>query len=154
MNDSVCVEGANSHPPPSLAAVGTRTDNRNNLSLIYFNARTLVPKFDELCLIVSAHNPDIIAIVESWLCPDISDHEICIPGYHLFRQDRNRHGGGVLLYVRDHLTAVVLPSHYTNNLEFLPAVIHHLGLKFCFVYQSFIVLPIPLLLFLILFIVL
>ena len=92
-----------------------------------------------------------VAIVESWLCPDISDNEICIPGYYLFRQDRNRHGGGIVLYVRDHLTAVVLPSHYTNNLEFLPVAIHHLGFKFCI--SVFYVLPIPLLLFLILFIV-
>ena len=110
------MEGANSHSCSS-ANVGTHTDNRSNLSLIYFNARSLVPKFDELCLIVTAHNPDIIAIVESWLCPDISDNEIRIPGYYLFRQDRNRHGGGIVLYVRDHLTAVVLPSHYTNNLN-------------------------------------
>ena len=50
---------------------------------------------------------------------------------YLFCQDRNRHGGGIVLYVRDHLTAVVLPSHYTNNLEFLPVAIHHLGFKFC-----------------------
>jgi len=101
------------------------------LSLIYFNARSLIPKFDELCLIVSAHNPDIVAIVESWLCPDISDHEVCIPDYQLFRHDRNRHGGGVFLYIRDHLIAEVLPYDHTTNLEFLPVVIHHLGFKFC-----------------------
>ena len=91
----------------------------------------LSPKFDELCLIVSAHNPDLVAIVESWLCPDISDHEVCIPGYQLFHHDRNRHGGGVLLYIRDHLTAEVLPYDHITNLELLPVVIHHLGFKFC-----------------------
>jgi len=41
-------------------------------------------------------------------------------GYQLFRHDRNRHGGGVLLYIRDHLTAEVLPYDHTTNLEFLP----------------------------------
>ena len=45
---------------------------------MYFNARSVVPKFDELCLLVELHNPDIISIVESWLCADIPDDEICI----------------------------------------------------------------------------
>ena len=72
-----------------------------------------------------------ISLPPSWLCPDIPDQEICIPGYQLFRLDRNRHGGGVLLYVRDCLTAEVLPCHHTHNLEFLPIVIYHLGSKFC-----------------------
>ena len=122
------MEGENSHP--SVAAGGTRLKTCNNLSLIYYNARSLVPKFDELCLIVSVHKPDIVAIVETWLCPDISDQEICIPGYHLFRLDRNRHGGEVLLYVRDCLTAEVLPCDQANQLELLPIVIHYFGCKF------------------------
>ena len=105
--------------------------NGNHLSLIYFNALRLVAKFDQLCLVVSAQKPDIVAIVESWLCPDISDNEICIAGYNVFRKDRNRHGGGVLLYIRDHLTAEVLPSYQSSNLEFLLIVIRHLGFKFC-----------------------
>ena len=57
----------------------------------------------------------------------MSDHEIRIPGYRL---DRNRHGGGVLLYA-DYLTAEVLPCDHTHNLEFLPIVIHHPGSEFC-----------------------
>ena len=71
--------------------------------------------------------------MESWLCPDISEHEIYIPGYQLFRLDRNRHGGGVLLYARDCLTAELLPCHHIHNLEFLPIVIHHpsSNSKFC-----------------------
>ena len=45
------------------------------------------------------HHPDIICIVESWLSPEICDHEIAIPGYEHRRCDRNRHGGGVIIYV-------------------------------------------------------
>ena len=61
-----------------------------------------MPKFDQLCLYVESHNPNIICIVETWLSDDIPDHEIGIPEYQLFQQDHNRHGGGVLLCIRDH----------------------------------------------------
>ena len=48
------VEGANPHPPSSLSAGGTCRDNVNNLTLLYFNARSLVPKYSELCAVVEA----------------------------------------------------------------------------------------------------
>ena len=130
LKNNAYMEGASSHTSVAADCVD-RVDwvNGNNLSLMYFNARSLIPKFEELCLLVEAHTPDIICIVESWLCVDIPDSEVGIPGYQLFRKDRSRHGGGVLLYISDNFTADVLPSH--NNLEFLPVVIRHFGSKFC-----------------------
>jgi len=41
-----------------------------------FNSCSIVPKFGELCPIVKTHQPDLVSIVESWLCEEISDHEI------------------------------------------------------------------------------
>ena len=45
------------------------------------------------------YNTDCICIVETWLNGDILDNELCIEGYDIIRLDRNRHGGGVLIYV-------------------------------------------------------
>ena len=52
--------------------------------------------------------PDIIGVTESWAGPMVSDSELSLSGYDLFRQDRpvDRNGGGVLLYVRSSLQAV------------------------------------------------
>ena len=36
------------------------------------------------------------------------DHEIALINYQLFRKDRNRHGGGVLLYIHSNIFAVPL----------------------------------------------
>jgi exonuclease III len=44
---------------------------------------------------------DILAINEIKIDDSFSEDEISIVGYHLIRKDRNRYGGGVLLYVRD-----------------------------------------------------
>ena len=37
---------------------------------------------DELTLIATVHNHDVICIVETWLDGDIDDTEILVPGYH------------------------------------------------------------------------
>ena len=52
---------------------------------------------------------DIIGITESWTDDKISDAEIQIEGFEVFRQDRLiGKGGGVLLYIRDSLVASAL----------------------------------------------
>jgi len=43
----------------------------------------------------------MIYIVETWLCDDILNSEIALPGY------RNRHGGGVLIYVKGHFVCIL-----------------------------------------------
>ena len=62
------------HKLPDVGVPGR--NNANSVSIMYFNARSIVPKFDELCLLVELHNPDIISIVESWLCADIRRRDL------------------------------------------------------------------------------
>ena len=87
------------------------------MTIMYYNARSLIPKYDELFVTMETHNPDMICIVETWLCDDILNSEIALPGYQLYRRDRNRHGGGVLIYVKDHFVCSILPS--ADNLEII-----------------------------------
>ena len=54
---------------------------------------------EELTLLTSVHDPDVICVVETWLDGEIEDKEISIPGYHSTRFYQHRHGGGVLLYL-------------------------------------------------------
>ena len=77
----------------------SRKHSTNNFKILYYNARSLLPKFDELLISVDNYQPDIVCITESWLCSDIHDSEFLLPGYQCLRYDRNRHGGGVLMYV-------------------------------------------------------
>ena len=72
----------------------------NALNIVYYNARSLIPKLDDLYLIAQSMCPDIICIVETWLCGDILDSEIALHGYLVHRADRNRHGGGVLINIK------------------------------------------------------
>ena len=54
-----------------------------------------MPKIDNLRIFCATYHPDLICVTESWLGSEIS-----IQGYSVIRLDRNRHGGGVLIYVK------------------------------------------------------
>ena len=96
------------HPNPGPQGPG------KTLSLCHINARSLMSidtetqsylKFDEIeSRLVNELEFDVICVSESWLDNSILD--IHIPNYSVFRKDRNRHGGGVLIYVTDSLSAV------------------------------------------------
>jgi len=58
-------------------------------------------------------------LTETWLDASISDHELCIPGYSVLRRDRNRRGGGVLLYVRSDLPILWTSSYHSLELHFV-----------------------------------
>ena len=65
---------------------------------------------DELLILVEVYKPHIIGITESQGSSDITDSELSIACFNLFRRDRptTHKGGGVLLqaYVSDELEAV------------------------------------------------
>ena len=71
----------------------------HNLSVLYFNVRSLIPKIDNLRVICASQNPGFVCIVETWLNSEVDDSEICIQGYSIVRLDRSRHGGGLIVYI-------------------------------------------------------
>ena len=74
---------------------------------MYLNARSLLNKFDAFSATVCELEPDIIGITENWAHSGVSDAEISLSGYTLFRADRptDNKGGGVLLYVLSSLNS-------------------------------------------------
>ena len=69
---------------------------------MYVNARSIINKLLDFQAVIASENPDVVGITESWSHSDISDSELLLADYELFRQDRPSHhrGGGVLLYVK------------------------------------------------------
>ena len=90
VSESLPLEGVNSHHTYSSLS------HNSTLSIMYFNARSVFRKLDNLKLVCAIHHPDVICIVESWLDKEISDSELSLDGYNVSRVNRNRHGGGVL----------------------------------------------------------
>ena len=70
---------------------------------MHLNINSILPKLDELKTITGNTKAAIIGITESKVDNSISDSEVQIPGYCIFRCDRNRNGGGAVFYVRQDL---------------------------------------------------
>ena len=87
-----------------VEGVSYHQQDNYNVTVVYFNARSVIPKLDSLRAEALVRTPSIICIVETWLSEDILDSEIAIDGYQIVRLDRNRHGGGVLAYIHNSLT--------------------------------------------------
>ena len=63
------------------------------------NARSIINKKNELDIMVEEIKPYIIGITESWANNDITDAELGLEGYVMFRTDRMGRRGGVLLHI-------------------------------------------------------
>jgi hypothetical protein len=79
------------------------------LNCLFINARSIMNNFklEELKLYIQEYSIDIIGIAETWLTDSVSDSEIQIEHFSIFRKDRgvfkDGRGGGVLLYVKSSL---------------------------------------------------
>ena len=73
---------------------------------VCLNARSIVNKRNELNIMVEDIDPHIIGVAESWVTPDISDAELGMTGYVMFRKRRlGRRGSGVILYIKESIQA-------------------------------------------------
>ena len=96
------------------------------------NITSLPKHIDEICVLLATKNFDILALNETRLDHSIPDDLVNIPNYDIIRNDRNRNGGGVCIYVRnttsyrnlsytipDNLEAVVVEIHKPNSRPFI-----------------------------------
>ena len=65
------------------------------------NINSLLKSIDQLRAIMVNIPFDILSINETKIDDSVPDNEISVAGYHLIRKDRTRHGGGVLMYIRE-----------------------------------------------------
>ena len=97
---------------------------------MYFNCRSLLPKIDELTVLCFMNMPDVVCLVETWLCMDILDTNLSIPNYSIVRLDRNRHGGGVAMYIRNSVSYNVV-LYGSAGLEVIVVSLSKCNFKLC-----------------------
>ena len=90
------------NPNSTDASNFTQFQNRG-LHFIHININSVLSKIEELKIIAAKTKAAVIGISESKLDASVLDGEIQIPGYNVIRADRNRHGGGVMCYIRNDL---------------------------------------------------
>ena len=89
-----------------------RNTSESGIKCVCLNARSITNKKNELKVMVDDMKPHIIGITESWANNYITDAELGLAGYVMFRKERiGRRGGGVLfyLYIKESV-----PAYYTS----------------------------------------
>ena len=78
-----------------------RTNNVNHIIVGYLNINSLRYKFEELKDIVKS-NVGIIILSETKIDDSFPTNQFLINGFSVaFWADRNKNGGGILVYIRD-----------------------------------------------------
>lgn len=77
----------------------TGLKSRSGLGFIHVNIRSLLPKLDMVHIWARNTNADVIVI-----------SEFSIIGYNVFRADRPKRGGGVVIYVKECFETITLFS--------------------------------------------
>ena len=73
----------------------------------HLNIRSLINKLDELQVFLENRNrAPLWGLSETWLDGSLSDTELEVPGFSMYRKDRNRRGSGVMVYVSNDVKAV------------------------------------------------
>ena len=76
-----------------------KTGMKKVFKCVCLNAWSIVNKKKELNIMVEDIDPHIIGITESWVNTDITDAELGLTGYIMFRRDRIGRRGGELFYM-------------------------------------------------------
>lgn len=93
---------------------------KTGLKIVHINAQSLNKKIDEFRFIFASSAVDVICVSETWFDPAISDSIFNLQGFKLFRADRERHAGGVAIYVRHDIKCCVkLKSDASSPIEYL-----------------------------------
>ena len=95
----------------------------NFLKCIHLNGQSILNKID--LLQAETTWQDVIVVMETWLREEDNEDDLIIPGYHKpIRKDRTREpgagrGGGVAVYVKDHLAVKRMDDLDIEELEAL-----------------------------------
>ena len=95
-----------------------RVKNVNRIVIGTLNINSLAPKFEQLKEVIG-NKLDILTIQETKLDASFPPGQFLIDGYtEPYRLDRNRNGGGVMVYVREDIPSKLLNKHtFTEDVE-------------------------------------
>ena len=85
-----------------------RKRNLNRLLFAHLNINSIRNKFDQLVAGVK-NNIDVFMISETKLANSFPKMQFHFDGYCVYSLDRNDHGGGILVYVREDIPSKLIP---------------------------------------------
>ena len=119
-NSNLGLSSSNNDCKESLRSIlkSLRSNHPQKIIIGHININSIRYKFDILKPMLT-EVLDILMVSETKLDDSFPEAQFYIEGFRApFRLDRNKHGGGILLYVRNNINAILLTDHvFPNNIE-------------------------------------
>lgn len=96
----------------------------SNYKILLLNIRSMKSKFDEIETTVREHNPDILALIETWLSPN-DEHLYNLNNYVAEFHSRGTRGGGLALYIRKDINYTLLTKITSREIETIKIELQH-----------------------------
>ena len=90
--------GCSTQPCSDVMSVIKTLANSDGIKISQLNVRSLLPKRDQIEMLLHQTNFHIVLINESWIDDLISEAEISVPGYTSICNEGSHAGGGVLAH--------------------------------------------------------
>lgn len=90
-----------------------------SLSVAHMNVRSLRAHYLGVRNTILHNNYDVVALSETWLTDDLPSDLFAVPGYNLYRNDRQSRGGGVAFYIRSGVRVNVCRAYTDEFIEYL-----------------------------------
>ena len=78
-----------------------KSSRKHGIYFAHLNIRTLLPNMDQVKVLLIGNDIDVFALNETRLCDSVDDIQVYVDKFAIYRKDRNRQGGGVLVYVNE-----------------------------------------------------
>lgn len=113
------LSGANStslqRSPLPIASNTSMYTPLSHFSTYHVNIRSIYNSLCDLQEFTAKLKPDILALSETWLDSSVLDSELALAEYSLYRKDRNRHGGGIAMYLKSSLSSYPITKLNTSQ---------------------------------------
>ena len=91
--------------------------NKTGFKVMALNIFSLTPHLDEFQIFISDNKPHIVDITETRIDSTIQNSDIEINDYIIERNDRDKHGGGVALYINKSINYRLREDLQNTNVE-------------------------------------
>ena len=113
-----------------------RQNTTPSLTIVHHNVHGLRSKLGDIKANKDLVDIDILAVTETWLSEDVTDQQISLEGFNVYRRDRGDARGGVCLYVSKRFNIERL--QFQTFVEFCAVKIHATDLQpfiVCVIYR-------------------
>ena len=103
---------ANDLPEPWI--IQERKRNTTDLMMVHLNINSCQNKLDDLILLNKELKSHVIFLSETKIDSSYTSAQVALEGYHTYRKDRKKGGGGLMAYFSSKMVSrhVKLPKHY------------------------------------------